>query len=747
MDRLSNFLKKRNYDYLIILLGIITILSLNTILIRISAIIGIAYYVYAIWLFSFNKVKFDWHLINGSFLRKVCLLAILTPLIFYFLLQDFACLNNIFKIENLLSIPDKDAKYDNLLWTIYFHFIDPGNQYMTLNGNERTWSFIISIFGVVILNGVLISSIIVWVNKRKERWLNGEEPYKSFLQKRKHYVIIGGNDMVSGIVKQIFDKAKKTSEGFPYILIQTSRSVEQFRRELFSNFKSKEQKHIIIVYGNRNIKRDIKHLYLNKAEEVFILGEDSRFDDMESYHDTMNMKCLTLIYENIENVEYFNKLKEDKRLIVRFMFEYQTTFNVFQYSEISEKIKKRINFKPFHYYDMLAQKVLVNKELNPDAPYEFLPLEGINGIKKDDEDYVHLVIVGMTRIGIAFATQAALIAHYPNYVTKKIRTKITFIDENADKEKNFFIDRYDRLFALSNWQYKEMVRGNNGGDELKTIYTYKPVDYDYLGGDFLDIEWEFIKGSVAQLELQKYIEECASKPAKMTIAICKDEPSRCVATALNLDWAIYKTAQQVLVYNRYDDALINKINHEMFGKYFKAFGMAKECFSYDLLKDSEFIAKELQGVYDNLNNETKDKEENPKQENQTIEKENKPSQQKGISEVAEYWSNIYSANTLWTKLRCVDRENNEINIEEKEILAEVEHNRWNIEKLIMSYRHLTKEEQDIASKSLAEKERLKAKMAHLDICSNEKLKEVDKKAIQYDEGIAEELLRMKKELL
>jgi hypothetical protein len=410
------------------------------------------------------------------------------------------------------------------------------------------------------------------------------------------------------------------------------------------------------------------------------------------------------------------------------MFEHQTISKVIQYSNIIEGIKHHINFKPFYYYEILAQRVLVCKELDPEAEYEYLPLEGINGIKKSEDDYVHLVIVGMTRMGTALATQAALMAHYPNFVEKGIRTKITLIDENADKEKNFFMGKYDRLFALSNWSYKEMVRSESGKGELKTVFTHTPMELEHLGGDFLDVEWEFIQGTVAQLDLQKYIEDCASKTRKMTIAICKDEPSRCLAAALNLEWRIYDKAMQVLVYNRYDDALIEKLKTYgeysislPFGNKLKAFGMTSKCFYDSILKDSEFFVGEFENVY------TNGKSREPQN-------------------ITNYWSDVYSSNTMWTKLRCVEIENEEIKAEDKKILAKVEHNRWNIERLLMSFRPLLKEEQDIAKEDKEEKKRLKSKMAHLDICSNARLREIDEGAISFDEDIVENLIRIKKKL-
>jgi hypothetical protein len=727
-EKIRNFFLSGQFDYCAVGFGILSIILLlafdccwlNWVLIGLNALMGIGYYLYALYLWLCNKPKFDWHLINGAFMRKVLVLVLLTPFIFALI---SLCCGQIGKG----LVTDQTAELTNPLWGAYYHFIDPGNQHIA-EGNTTWLATIIAICGVFLLNGVLISSIVGWIDKRKERYLQGLEPYKHFLKRKKHYVIIGGSDIVSGIVEQIYDKHPKGKRNIPYILIQTSNDVEDFRHKLFSGLDVEQQKHIIIRYGNRNVKQDIEKLYLDKALEVYIIGEETRTDDMESYHDTMNMKCLELISENVGKNTSFAKNDKDNRLVCYFMFEYQTTFNVFQYSEISERIKECINFKPFYYYEMWAQRVLVCKECDKTEEYDYLPLEGESGINKDAENQVHLVVVGMTRMGTALATQAALMAHYPNFVTKGIRTKITLIDENADKEKNFYIDRYDRLFALSNWSYKEMVRSESGKDELKTVFTHTPTKHDYLGGDFLDVEWEFIQGTVAQLELQDYIEKSITEKTKMTIAICKDEPSRCLAAALNLEWRIYEKAMQVLVYNRYDDALIKQLKNE--GKYgvsspfknkIKAFGMASKCFRKNILEDSDKLAKEFHRVYmDDENAE--------------------------IKKLTDYWSNVYVSNTLWSKLRCVEIEKEEIKAEDKEILVKVEHNRWNIEKLIMSFRHLTKEEQDIAKEDKEEKKRLKSEMAHLDICSNARLKEIDEGAISYDEDIVENLIRIKKKL-
>ena len=129
------------------------------------------------------------------------------------------------------------------------------------------------------------------------------------------------------------------------------------------------------------------------------------------------------------------------------MFEYQTSFNLFQTTDINDK---KINFRPFNYYEMWAQKVLVCQDLTaPTDKSHYIPLEGHEGIKSDDNSFVHLVIVGMSRMGIAMAIEAAHLAHYPNFETLRKRTRITFIDSNMKQERHQFMERFKDMFLLA----------------------------------------------------------------------------------------------------------------------------------------------------------------------------------------------------------------------------------------------------------------------------------------------------------
>ncbi len=728
MKRVANF-----FDYIALSIGILSILHLflhdnslsifeEIFLLWLPASIGVIYLLYAIYLWFFKKAAFDWHLLHGNFLRKVICMVILVPFILMAIMNMFGV-----GADNLVSNETCAAKESSPLWTIFIHYIDPGLQLEAgPDSDSRTWSAIIAILGILLLNGLLVSSLIAWFDGRKEKYLKGETRYPSLLKMRSHYVIIGGNDMVEGIVKQLFDR--HGPDTIPYILIQTSQDVESFRRRLFSSVNDKEkQQKIIIYYGNRDSVPDLKDLILKNAMELYLLGEETRNDDIESYHDTLNMKCLRLIKDNC---------CDDRagKLVCRVMFEYQTTFSVFQFYDIDKKVAEKIDFRPFNYYEMWAQNVLINRELDAEKlkAGKYLPLEGAHGIRKDSDDHVHLFIVGMSRIGVAMGIEAAHLAHYPNYEEKKIRTKITFIDKNADEEKDFFMGRFKELFALSHWRYGNVDAGALEWEE------HSPEGFDHLGGDFIDIELEFVNSGIETAAVQDYILESATENAKVTIAICLPESNRSHAAALYLSKEIYASDSvlQVLVYNRYSGSIVDAIsgsgNIAPYCGKLRCFGQSSLYFLKNLT-ESETIGAEIDKAYDSVN----------------IESGVTPlrASYKGKSSVANAWSSLYNGNTLWTKLRCVGSDGLELDEESISVLADVEHNRWNVEELLMNFKTVSPEQQKVSmEQNLRDKNILKSEMTHIDICSNKRLLEVDADARLYDVELTKSLLAIYKQL-
>ncbi len=809
---MKNFFKKYNWDIIVALLGLITMICnfilppdwYVAILCLITSIFGGIYIYKALRLWLCSKVLFDWYLINSSFLFKVTAIVLSLPsiltvlvIIINILLYPFSSTSdkslcyspknlmydenlyvkknaeadtiyiqksqeddkNLYVIKNAeadTTFIQKNQEDPSLYLTVYYHLIDPGNQHMAGSKSGRGWSALIAIIGVIFFNGLFVSAFVAWFDRRKEKWQKGEIKYKELPTKGNHYVIIGGNDMVAGIVRQLLEQ--EVEKELPYILIQTSRDVEEFRRELFSFIPEEKRQQIIIYHGSRTSKEDISHLFIEQCIEIFILGEETRTDDIESYHDTMNMECLDLIYEQSKEQNI------DKKITCRVMFEYQTTFSVFQFYDIDKEKQKYIDFKPFNYYEVCAQKVLISKNLQEDKKQEnrqettntagtYLPLEGIEGIRENSTEYVHLFIVGMSRMGVAMAIEAAHLAHYPNYKeSNKIRTKITFIDKNADEERLFFMGRFKELFALSNWRYGTTANSchikYHDDNNIKWERRHTPTDCEHLDGDFLDIEWEFIDGGIEHPAIQNYIIETTKEETKITIAICLPESNRSHAAAMYLDKKIYKShkVKQILVYNRYGNSIIKSLTttsgYFPYKNKLQAFGMPNDCLNIEALKEGEDVGDKISNKYEEIKkliNKTEEEQAKNKTNTNTTKNTDK-NKFKGKSDVAKKWSDIYNGNTIWTKLRCIGHNtgiNNEDWANHKEILADVEHNRWNIEQLLMNFRPLTVEEQQNVINGVKDKEWYKSEMAHFDICSNKQLQNIDADARAYDLGLTD----------
>ncbi|MBQ2839677.1 MAG: hypothetical protein IJE73_08635 [Muribaculaceae bacterium] len=680
-----------------------------------------------------RRVTIDRMLVQGKFTTVLRLLgAVLVLLGVFTVLLDVLGFDG-----STLFSSNSENKDSGLLWSVVYHFADPGNQHMAQSGVARLIVLLLALSGCVILNGILVSAIIGWYERFVDKWRMGLARYDKLLEQCNFGVIIGGNEMVFDLIKQILG-----NESLDYIVLQTNQDVEALRKQLCSFLLPEEEKKVIIYYGERTSQDDIKDLHLDCAKMVYILGESLKRGccetNSEQNHDALNMKCMQLI------VNYLNdrSVVDSSKLICYVLFEYQTTFSIFQFSDINTPI---IDFRPINYYEMWSQRVLVNEnlkleELNND---DYLPLEGKNPITHESDDFVHLVVVGMSKMGVAMAIEAAHIAHYPNFVRNQTcKTRITFIDKECDTEMLYFQGRFKSMFDLAMWRYVESKgnyelykqsneKGNKGGWENLNKFS----ENHYLGEDFIDVEWEFIKGGIETPEIRKYLEEAsANSHARFTLAICLPQDYQSIAASLYLPNVVYENAIQILIYQRQSNSTIESISKDLIYGKIKAFGMLEKAYEHNLIKKMYAIADKLGKKYDEMYQEvTKEYEQEDKDSNKPVGQTE--IKKRGKSAAAKMWSNIYNANTLWTKLRSVNSQDGTISENDIDKLARTEHNRWVVEQLLMRFRALTKEEQKQVVSGDLDKDKLKGeKMAHLDICSTDKLSEIDKIVTKYDKG-------------
>ena len=421
--------------------------------------------------------------------------------------------------------------------------------------------------------------------------------------------------------------------------------------------------------------------------------------------------------------------------------------------------------------------------------FEYMPLEGA-GLAEDSSEFVHLVIVGMSKMGIAMAHEALLQAHYPN--SDKARTRITFIDTMADKEMEFFKGRYDNMFELIRSRY---INADCEAYDKPWIDPFEAEDCKWAhlnekSESFLDVEIEFIKGELESVGVRKCLTTMAADElARLTIAICLPQTHQAIAASLYMPMEIYKSErlQQILVYQcESEDIIANLVNNHNSIRYEKIrpFGMLYGEYMNDR---SLYLKAMLVNVaYDVA---TKNDAVWPEDISDRMDKGYVQAREswKKLS-VDKMWSNKYCADSIYIKIRNIMKENPDYASSERVMellktdkantvktltdaltaydtsLSVTEHNRWNIQQLLLGYSPYDKE-LDLILQEMNEKgetEDVKKKYSlwreknlngcefskpiktdlkdsplriHPNICSCEHLSRVDAKAKPYDSKI------------
>lgn len=613
-----------------------------------------------------------------------------------------------------ISLPGESASKPPLLWQIYCHFIDPGDQ-MYIDDANKWFVVFVSFLGSLLMTGLLISTFSNILERRIERYANGTIHYNL----KNHIVIIGFDSMVPYLVRQLCANEKYNGSA---ILVATTEEIKNVRLELHTKLNDEEEKRLSFLYARRDSKEDLALMSISKAKEAFILGEKGEYD-----RDSLNMDCVSLI------AEVCAEEKRKNLLVCNVLFEFQTTFSVFKLTDVNPKVREYVDFCPFNPYENWAQKVLVPFKSNERGiTYPLLDREPIGEFS---EKYVHLIIIGMTPMGIALAVEAAHLAHYPNYITKKIRTRITFVDQNAEQEMYFFRGQYKHLFELSHSYYRDMEKDS----EFKEN-AFLSDDFAYLG-DFIDTEWYFVQGKAESPAVQHLLEHWYTEEnALVTLAVCFNYPPADVAFAFCLPDKLYERNIPVLVYQTASSSVIDMAAASVNTKQYRnlyPFGMVDDC--YDVDHTYLDYAKRVNYIYDYYYTFSSYPDRLPSEEEvseawDTLKR----------TQPIKIWSNIYNANFIPSKLRSIGLDyrslpaSYQFSDHEIGLLAELEHNRWNVEELLIGFKPVTEEQKRRIEQDKLYKEECKANYQHVDIRPYRELGEdlTGRNASQYDRCIS-----------
>lgn len=580
--------------------------------------------------------------------------------------------------------------------------LDPGNFGNGSDGAGMSalWQLFITLVGTIVFLSMVINAFGNVVDNRVENCRKGFVRYWF----NDHVVFLGANEVIIGMIDHLATIEKFRKKKF---VVLTSDDCEKVRDNITSHLSEEAKKlKITFLFGERNNDDTLRSIYINRASHIYIVGEDKELE-----RDSINIECWNIIKTiRREVVDKFNKcslrgicrsrrmtrlckwFKESglsKKLNVAkcyLILDRQSSTWVF--NKMKADPNSGIETNVIDTLESLSQRVLVNPQSDNGRPVP-PTLDGPEGIRRESEKTVHLVIFGMTQMASAMAMTAAHLCHFPNYLRDPSKkTTITFIAPDAKQEMAFLTGRYFHLFRHSEYEYLE--EGMSDDERKKNSHVSE-------GEDFLDIRWRFVKGSIEQSWIRKllmgYYENHKIGKERLTLAICGNDAESNIASALYLPEAFYAKKKEsgcddvtILVYQPVSGERIYTACAKTY-RYSNVYPFGQ----YDRSYDPSYRARLLAAKKINYLYNVGDKYEKMPE---------------AYAELDALWrantfldraSSMYSANSIYMKLRSVGLTPESTKEQLKpyvEMLSEVEHNRWDVERLILGVSEPTKEQRE-----------------------------------------------------
>ena len=580
--------------------------------------------------------------------------------------------------------------------------LDPGN---FGNGDDDAgmsalWQLFITLVGTVVFLSMVINAFGNVVDNRIENYRKGFVRYWF----NDHVVFLGANEVIIGMIDHLATIEKFRKKKF---VVLTSDDCEKVRDNITSHLSEEAKKlKITFLFGERNNDDTLRSIYINRASHIYIVGEDKELE-----RDSINIECWNIIKTiRLEVVDKFNKcslrgicrsrrmtrlckwFKESglsKKLnIAKCYLILDRQSSTWVFNKMKADPNSGIETNVIDTLESLSQRVLVNPQSDNGRPVP-PTLDGPEGIRRESEKTVHLVIFGMTQMASAMAMTAAHLCHFPNYLRDPSKkTTITFIAPDAKQEMAFLTGRYSHLFRHSEYEYLE--EGMSDDERKKNSHVSE-------GEDFLDIRWRFVKGSIEQSWIRKllmgYYENHKIGKERLTLAICGNDAESNIASALYLPEAFYAKKKEsgcddvtILVYQPVSGERIYTACAKTY-RYSNVYPFGQYDRSYDPSYRARLLAaKKINYLYKVCKNYKKMPDT--------------------YTELDELWrdktfldraSSMYSANSIYMKLRSVGLTPESTKEELKpyvEMLSEVEHNRWDVERLILGVAEPTQEQRE-----------------------------------------------------
>lgn len=585
-------------------------------------------------------------------------------------------------------------------WTageVFIQMTNPSPTRRLMDSSEWMLIIAVNLFGMFVVNGVLLTILLNWLTNRRQRYLNGEARY-GLMKSSTFSVIIGSHPIAARLASIVMERDKAE-----YVFIMTGNDPEELRRQIHSIIPDRKQAANVIIYnGNSNSWHELKELQANRSKGIYIIGDEH--GNGKVTNDARNLKCWQILRRNITE-------PRNIKLPCHILIEDPHIFHIFQTTDLDLDDTRTFRFIPFNKEQCWARTTLAGL---PDVSFRgttrYLPLDGEEGIGYDNPQRVHLIISGCNRQALAMMIECAQLAHYPNFLNPLLGhpgTRITVIDPNIRTLVEKLRNRLPGLFSLVRWSILSPPSDPTMGNRYREYGEFHnpKADFGYLGENLTDIEFEFIEGDleisrVREYLLQQLAPESNDKSELITMAICDDDDNAAVRKAISLPDQLYEQCLRILVQQHISADIIDGLRNGRTGKGYnrfaslQPFGMHSET-DY-LCQFEELLPKYVNFAYTALSRGSSFIEEYERCDtlsefNTLVNREwLSMEQQGGKTCIAKRWSNLYSADNFHSKWRAAKNLTESGKVISDSVLisrlARTEHNRWVMEQLLLGMR-------------------------------------------------------------
>ena len=530
-----------------------------------------------------------------------------------------------------------------------------------LEGTEekgRWFVYLANIIGSILMGGILIATITNYLFSNRDKAEKGLLRYRL----KNHTVFIGCHESMIPIVKDVLKRNERA-------VVFSEQLIEKAKDMILPHLNGINTNRLFFYYGRRTELKELEALCLMDAHEVVILPE---LDSPNT--DTVNLDVIKHISQICDG--------RSERLKCTAVFQQSAVVTYFERSDVKKQVKEVIEFNPVDYGDAITQVplskcVCEDKRLGP--------------IRKESERGFHLFILGLGMIGRSLFTQAVRQLHFPNFERKK--TTITIVGEQIDIDA--IKAQYRELFAVAD----------------------KSELYSYLG-DFLDIKIQNLSlSSICDVDLS--LEQSIGDPDQIvSIAICLEDAQMALKQAMSLPRIVYEKSIPVWLYHPNSDSLITMRGAKAFYSNFVLFGDPCKALAEDAFFTE--VAKRINWAYHLAYKHRPIPDSLPAPEEWTASVKSLWD----VLSIGKKWSNMHASYSIPIKLSSLGisaEDASSLSVDQIDILARVEHNRWVAEVLLEGFRPLTAQERREVEADPSLKEVYKKEFKHSDLCSYDDL--------------------------